>query len=43
MPGAKTSLDSARHTGDTVLPRVTGLDSLIRVMSLLMVLGFHLG
>ena len=43
MPAAKTSADSARQTGDTLVPRRAGVDSLIREMSLLMVRGFQAG
>jgi len=43
MPGAKTSLVSARHTGETVVPKVAGVASLMREMSLLMLLGFQYG
>lgn len=42
MPGAKLSSYEARHTGDTLALRVVGVASLIKRMSFLMVLGFHL-
>lgn len=43
MPAGKLPVDSARQTGDTLVPRRAGLASLMREMSLLMVLGFQPG